>query len=943
MKFTPKRQPLEPRATNYLEKHPDYFTGGRKPPMFDEVFKPRTVAAAKTMYNYQMSTVSKNAVEPAQDPKASDQTRQNFESFFNTINDFLFVLDSNGNTIHVNDTVVNRLGYSREELMGNSVLMVHPAERRGEAGRIVGEMLSGTAEFCPVPICTKSGDQIAVETRVKPGVWDGKPAIFGVSEDISALKLSEEKFSKVFQSNTVLMAVTLLKDSKMMDVNNLFLETLGYARDEVIGKTTSELNLFADQKVRDEILGKFQRNEKVSDIEVEVNAKDGSHKWGLFSVDSIYIGKDQCLLTVIVDITDRKHVEDALKTSERKFSTTVSALPDMLFYLNDRGVFLDCQSSKSDELLMVKEAFIGKTLREIMPPAIATQGMQAITNVMATDSLQIFEYDLDMPNGKKSFELRMVKSAPDELLGIARDITDRKQAELALHESQEKLRVSNDLFEKISSQAPGMLYQFARSPDGTYSISFSSNGIKEIYGCSPEDVRNDFNLLFKVILPEDQSRLIQSIEASAKSMAPWMCEYRAQLPGKSVKWILGNSVPEKMADGTIVWNGFNTDITERKAMDNKLMASESKYRLLIENTHDIIYTLSMDGKFTFVSPSWTTLLGHPISQVEGQNFAPFVHPDDISGCMKFLQAIGQTGQKQEGVEYRVKNTNGFWNWHTSSGVPLKDEAGNIVGFYGIARDITRRKSDQEKLQRALKDAKEAIDDKDKFFGLIAHDLKSPFNGMLGLTRMLYEEYSTLSDEDRKLFILNILKSSQKAFDLLEQMLEWHNLHGGKLSGPTTNINVRSLVDGAVGPLIPSAMKKRISLKNDAGYQLVSAQEMMFGRVIANLVSNAIKFTPSDGKGVISISAAKTTDGFTQITVADNGKGMSEWTLSQLFIDNTSSNLGTDGETGTGLGLSMVKTMVEKMGGKIWAETKVASKDDPTSGSKFHFTLPSAQG
>ena len=112
------------------------------------------------------------------------QTRLNYETFFNTIDEFLFVLDETGNILHANSTVYNRLGYTAEELFQKSVLMVHPPERREEAGRIVGEMLSGQAALCPVPIITKSGVQIPVETRVSLGSWDGKPAIFGVTKDI---------------------------------------------------------------------------------------------------------------------------------------------------------------------------------------------------------------------------------------------------------------------------------------------------------------------------------------------------------------------------------------------------------------------------------------------------------------------------------------------------------------------------------------------------------------------------------------------------------------------------------------------------------------------------------------------------------------------------------------------------------------------------------------
>ncbi len=156
------------------------------------------------------------------------QTRQNYETFFDTIDEFLYVLDEQGNIIHTNATVKNRLGYTKEEIIGKSVLEHHPQERREEAGRIVGEMLSGTAEFCPVPLITKAGVQIPVETIVSHGIWDGKPVIFGVTKDISKVRLSEEKFSKVFYLNPSACGLSDLDTGKYVEVNEAFYTLLGF-------------------------------------------------------------------------------------------------------------------------------------------------------------------------------------------------------------------------------------------------------------------------------------------------------------------------------------------------------------------------------------------------------------------------------------------------------------------------------------------------------------------------------------------------------------------------------------------------------------------------------------------------------------------------------------------------------------------------------------------
>jgi len=292
---------------------------------------------------------------------------ENLRTFFNTINDFLFVLDEAGKIININNTVLERLGYSESELLGENVLFVHPPQRRDEAGKIVREMMEGKKDVCLVPLMQKNGRLIPVETRIVKGKWDGKNALFGISKDISAIQESEEKFSKAFQSNASLMAISSLKDHKFIDVNEQFLSTMGFERNEVIGKTAIELNMFLNDEQRETAINKMTADGYLKDFEVLINTKNGDKRIGLFSSEIINIINKPLLLTTMNDITDRKHFETALKESEEQFRSLSEASPiAIMINQNDKWAYIN----NAAELLTgySKEELIGQLYHKIIHP-----------------------------------------------------------------------------------------------------------------------------------------------------------------------------------------------------------------------------------------------------------------------------------------------------------------------------------------------------------------------------------------------------------------------------------------------------------------------------------------------------------------------------------------------------------------------------------------------
>lgn len=347
-------------------KKPIFFTIGEKTKWLD-VHK-NNFDTKKELTNYWLSDITneKNASLVA-------------ESFFNAVEDFVFIVTADGEILFVNNQVRKRLNYSDEEIKQMHILDFNPKEQREEAQIIFSKMLRNEEKLCTLPLQTKNGQNIPVETRVWLGDWNGKPVVYGMSRDISLLKETENKFQKSFLKNPAIMALSDLHNHKYIDVNDAFVRKLGYAKEEIVGKTASELRIFHKQEQSREAQILLANKGKFSDFEVEVCAKDGSILTGLFSGEIIQTENSAQLITVMIDITENKQRQKEVEFlsyhdqltglyNRRYFEQAIQNLdndeyfPLILIMVDVNGLKLtnDAFGHKTGDLLLEKVAAILK-------------------------------------------------------------------------------------------------------------------------------------------------------------------------------------------------------------------------------------------------------------------------------------------------------------------------------------------------------------------------------------------------------------------------------------------------------------------------------------------------------------------------------------------------------------------------------------------------------
>jgi PAS domain S-box-containing protein len=374
------------------------------------------------------------------------------------------------------------------------------------------------------------------------------------------------------------------------------------------------------------------------------------------------------------------------------------------------------------------------------------------------------------------------------------------------------------------------------------------------------------------------------------------------------------------------------------------LPSEVSFRQLIDCFSDPVYILSPEGIIMEVNKGVVKFYGYEREELIGQT--PMLLSAEGKNDTELIQKLFEKAFQGEPQKFE------WWGKRKNGEIFPKEVMFNKSKFYdhdvviAIGRDLTESKKVESELLRYNLELEESNISKDKFFGILAHDLKNPFQGLLGFIDLLYEDLDELSNTQIKEYLSNVRNASYHTYALLENLLEWSRIQSGKMPFTPSAFNIRDEINSVISILDTNANRKGIRLINEVEQSLiVEADRNMIHSVLQNLITNSIKFSNSRGevfiRGRVQLTGSETENTtrpigtkWLEISITDNGIGIPEEILPRLFkLNGQYSQAGTANEPGTGLGLVICHEMVEKNGGRIWAES-IAGE-----GSSFIFTIP----
>ena len=466
--------------------------------------------------------------------------------------------------------------------------------------------------------------------------------------------------------------------------------------------------------------------------------------------------------------------------------------------------------------------------------------------------------------------------------------------------------------------------------DPEYNQLLWSDGVFELLEIDSKKSGANYDTFLDVVHPEDRELRDAVQKELPETKRPIEINYRLKMKDGRIKWIneICNTDFDKLGNH-IRFYGIIQDITRYKLTEEKFRHREEQYKALI----DLIPTgiaIFQNNKISFINPAGVRLFGATAeNKLVGKPVIQFIHQDSKNDFRKKMNLIAK-GELLDTFEEKCIRLDG--SVFDAEITTIQAVYKGSTAFQLIVNDITQRKKADQVLNENQLKLNELIATKDKFFSIIAHDLRSPFNSILGLLDLLHAQYDEFNDSERKDYIKLIGENTGTTLSLLENLLVWANTQRGRIAFQPERQKLNTILNAVIDTFKSALNLKTISLnvfiQDDTE---IFADSNMLTTILHNLISNAIKYSHPGGTVTIN---AEHRNNEVEVIVSDTGTGMNEETRSKLFsLVKEVSMPGTANEKGSGLGLILCKDFIEKHHGKIDV------RSEHGKGSQFIFTIP----
>lgn len=841
--------------------------------------------------------------------------------------------DIYGNILQANDELLRIIGYTRAELLAGKVSWIDltPAEYLylDEQG-IAEARARGACTPYEKEYIRKDGSRVSVLVGyVLLGEKREESVAFIVDltenkQVLAALQQSEKRY-RILAENVPQLIWISRSDGSVEYLNQRWFEYTGLQPHESLGWDSRQVVHPDDLPLT---LAQWQTALATGckiDVQYRLRRYDGVYRWHLGRGIPLLDEHGQIVqwFGTCTDIEDRYVIEQELRAANQRINNILESITDAFVAVDPQWRYTYVNSKAEQFLGKPQPELIGKNCWEVFPELLHSQAYIHAHQALAQQ--ETITHEEFFPLFNKWFAISLYPS-PGGLSIYFHDITRRKQAETALKVSEERYR------QLIELSPEGIFIQYA----GKF-VFVNSSFVKLLGATDAAEIIGKSVIEF--IHPEFKAAVVQRIHQLTveKTPVPLMEQKWLRLDG-SVFDAEVKSVPFTYQDQSAS-QAVISDISDRIAIQAALRESEQRFRFLAESIPQIVWTSRPDGWIDYYNQRWVDYTGMTLEETQGWGWSPVLHPEDLQMCIDRWTHAVATGEPYE-IEYRFKRaSDGQYRWHLGRAIPLRNQDGSISKWFGTCTDIEDQKqalAERDRLlaseQLARTQAETSNRMKDEFLAVVSHELRSPLNAILGWVQML--RTGRLNETMTAKALETIERNARSQTQLIEDILEVSRIITGKIRLNVRTCELVPIIESAIETVRLAADAKQIRLSSilDPAAGPISGDPERLQQVVWNLLSNAIKFTPKEGRVQIRLERINS---HVEIVVSDSGIGIKPDFLPFVFDRFRQADSSTTRSyNGLGLGLSIVRHLVELHGGTV----SVASAGE-AQGTTFIVKLP----